>query len=129
MKYLLFLYGWAACMSASGQADSIARTIHLKTKIIDTRGRELPGYLHSVNDSAILFSTSKIRTNDRDLHRGYLVELNYPDLETVTLWRHRHGARGAGFGMLVGMGLGYIIGYASYKDPGPAAWFDFGPGY
>lgn len=127
MKKLTVLIVFTAFASlANAQDGNSIRRIILSTRIIDTNGNKSEGYLHSVTDSGMyLMNFKKPVYSATD--RSNLFSVDPQLIKSVTVKRKGQGGKGLAIGLLSGAIAGALIGRASYTEPGPEAWFDFGP--
>lgn len=109
------------------QADSL-RKVSVRIKIIDTGLNETRGYVHSMTDTALYIMHTR-----KFVHAAVggeeLYKINPDLLNTVSIRKARQAGKAIAFGILAGAVGGAVIGYATYQDPGPDTWFDFGPGF
>lgn len=113
---------------ANAQDSSSIRKVILTTWIRDMHNIEVPGFLHSITDSAIYLMHYR-KPAYSEIDRSQLMKMNPELIKSVTMRRKGAMSKGLGIGLLSGIAVGAVIGLASYKDPGPEAWFDLGPGF
>jgi hypothetical protein len=128
MKKVIYVLVLLLTVSGAQGQNRPTRKITLITHITETNKNKTTGFLHSVTDSGIFLMDLK-KPVYTDVERSKLYKIEPQLIEAVTMRKPRQIAKGAGFGILAGAIGGALIGLATYRDPGPGAWFDFGPGF
>jgi hypothetical protein len=137
MKHKLFALSFlmAAFYSAKPQMPQtpikLAKTITYVTQLKNGETWNY-GFLSVIDDSSVQLSTKRVAFSNLSLGNPYFKKYNYADIDKMKIRKHGSIGRGIVFGALIGVGVGAIVGLATYKKPAPSnGWFtsiDFGPG-
>ena len=125
-KFFYLLALMMVAISASAQKSGVRRII-LVAKITDPAQTQIMGYIHSVTDSGMNLMDVK-QPVYTPVDKSALFQVSPDMIEAIKIRKKGQAAKGLGIGLVAGAGIGALIGLASYQDPGPDAFFDFGPG-
>jgi len=119
MKHLLVL---ACLLSANIQLlpaqDSLSqKPVFRIAKIKTLNAQTSTGYLYAITDSALLLSIQKEPIRFYDNSNTGIQSFQYKDLEKAEIYKKGQLWRSPLTGLLIGMTIGAVIGYAGGDDP------------
>lgn len=89
-------------------------------------GGIISGNLLSVRQASILIYNSNRQTNDNEPDYNLIHNVKQRDIEQLTIMGQSHVLMGMGIGLLAGIGLGTLVGYAAYGGDSGQTFADIG---
>jgi hypothetical protein len=125
-KIILFsLIIFAYLFTIAQNEKSNIRKVTLKAKVFDMQNNRLDGYLHAVTDSGI-----QLKDEKKPMYSPYmgrpLNKIDYPQIQSITFKKDRSIRKGLAYGMLTGLVIGGIVGFASYYKS-ESSFFELDP--